>query len=306
MRVGWLGALRAGLAEVVMLRDAERRSRSYGEERLARIREKKREAAAHLRSARRLANPEVALSVLDVALPSALSALHEARGAETPFDAEAELAWVDKESPVRPPEDTLVAVRRRHEPGKDFADAETVRDGVDHLVAWVLGHVESRTALELHALRYGRIAGIALGFLCLAYPYARDHYLVHDVALHKPVITSPLRNVPNADGVVDGRRRGTYGVHTAEGKPFVMIDLEREYAIRSVRVYNRGDGWFDDVLPLKLSISNDGSTFEDVATRTTHFDVWTVELGGRKARYVRVSKDSGYIALNEIEVYARE
>ena len=84
----------------------------------------------------------------------------------------------------------------------------------------------------------------------------------------------------------------------------MKVDLLREYDVREVRVYNRGDGWFDDVLPLTLSISTDDATFTDVATRTTHFDVWTVELN-RRARWVRVSNGS-YIALNEIEVYARE
>ena len=43
-----------------------------------------------------------------------------------------------------------------------------------------------------------------------------------------------------------------------------------------------------------------------MATRTEHFDVWDLKFDALDARWVRVTKSNGYIALNEIEVYARD
>jgi hypothetical protein len=86
----------------------------------------------------------------------------------------------------------------------------------------------------------------------------------------------------------------------------VLVDLKESHPIDHVVVYNRGDGWFDECLPLRVELSDDGEHFDVVGTQTTHFVSFTVAVNGRAARFVRVSKpDRGYIALNEIEVYGR-
>ncbi len=54
-----------------------------------------------------------------------------------------------------------------------------------------------------------------------------------------------------------------------------MIDLEKPYAISSMRIFNRGDGWFDDGLPLVVEVSMNGIQFTEVARRTTHYDKWS-------------------------------
>ncbi len=274
----------AGIREVFTLRGAERASAAYEGDQLRAIRLEKAEARARLRSARRLASPVAALLLLRDAQAHALAA---ASIAGHPDAHALELGDVDALS---------------------FAEAETLRDRADAAVRGLLDGVESRTKNELRGLRIGRPLAIALLVVGLAWHFARTRWLVHDVALHKPVTTSPLRAPPaTAEGVTDGRTRGTFAVQTVEGKPaFVTVDLERSYEIQRVKVYNRGDGWFYDSIPCSLDLSDDGVTFHEAAKRTEHFEVWTVELGGRPARFVRVSRENGYVALNEIEVYARD
>jgi hypothetical protein len=276
-----LASFRAGLREIFTLRDARATAESYGE-RLAQVRLEKGIARARLLASRRLSNPFVALDLLSVA------ADHTRR------------AWDLEErslpSPLDPPPRDAVAT---------FAQAEATRDDVEANVAQLLSRLESRTQTELLGLRIGRLGAIAVVLVVLAWTLGR-HFGVHDVALNKPVITSGLRQ-GKAEAVVDGRTRGTFALQTAEqAHPFVMIDLGRMYRIRSIRIYNRGDGWFDEVLPLSVELSSDGTSFHEIARRTEHFDVWTLELGSADARFVRVSKENGYIALNEIEVYSRE
>jgi hypothetical protein len=288
--LGWMRAFYRGAAELLLLRDAERISTSYGDERAATVRREARRARQYLRAARRVANPDLALSMLDIALPAAL--------------ASAEAAWGQPELAGARDEVTRLADQRAA--ARDFAEKDSIRGDVEDLVARVLSVVESRSVLEIRALRWGRVCAIVLAVVFVAQREITMHFLVHNVALHKPVTSSTLQVQTDTSELVDGKTRGTFAIHTATSpRAFVMVDLSKTYDVREVRIYNRGDGWFDDVIPLALSTSVDGTTFQDVATRTTHFDVWTVDLGGRPARYIRVGKD-GYIALNEIEVYARE
>jgi hypothetical protein len=285
-------AFGAGMREVFTLREAERKSAAYAANQLAEVRRNKSIAWSRLRASRRMANAPAALLVLHDAALHALAAAHAASDLGGAFDAKAEL---DAAFPQKLDE-------------LEFSDAETLRDRVETFVTTLLGSVESRTRTELVGLRVGRVLALLLLVFLIARPFVRDKWLVHDVALHKLVTTSPMRHPPaNAEGVVDGRTRGTYAVQTLEQKnPFVTVDLERPYAIQRVVIYNRGDGWFDEILPLTLELSDDGLQFHQVARRTEHFDAWKVDLGGQSAKFVRVTKESGYIALNEIEVYARE
>jgi hypothetical protein len=307
MGLGWFRSFWAGLREVALLRDAERIACSFAPEQRATVREQRRRARAYLRAARRVASPDVALSMLDVALPAALASAHAAHASVgAPFDEQAELASLAQKKVL--PESAARALEDRERASeREFAAKEELRERIDDIVTRVLASVEHRTPLEVRALRYGRVAALVLVAALCAEHVARTRWLVHDVALHKPVMHTALKVVPpEAEGVVDGTTRGTFGIHTmSDAHAFVTVDLQRAYDIREVRVYNRGDGWFDDILPLTLSVSTDNATFHEVATRTTHFDVWSVDLRGMSARYVRVSNTS-YIALNEIEVYARE
>jgi hypothetical protein len=274
-----LGAFRAGLREIFTLETARARVASYGP-RLGRIREEKREARTRLATARRLANPFVALELMT-------AATEHLRRAQ-------ELSEVDGPSialPARVP--------------TSFAEAEGVRDVLEVDLAQALKRIESRSPTELAGLRVGRFAAVLVALLAIVVTVIHRTG-VHDVALHKPVRASSVRD-GKPEAVTDGRTRGTFAIQTNDGPhPFVMVDLERTYRLQRVRVFNRGDGWFDEILPLSIEASTDGITFKQIARRTDHFDVWTVELGWVDARWVRLTKENGYIAINELEVYARE
>jgi hypothetical protein len=120
--------------------------------------------------------------------------------------------------------------------------------------------------------------------------------------------SSRYPGTPRPDGVVDGETGGSYGVHTrVESAPWVSLDFGRVRPLSRVKIYNRGDGYFDDALPLSLELSNDGKSWQEVGRRETPFSQsspWTVELGRRSTRFLRVSRASpGYIALSEIEAF---
>jgi hypothetical protein len=190
-----------------------------------------------------------------------------------------------------------------------FAKAEALRTSFENCIAATISVVDPPSVFGVRVLRVARILGVLVLVGWLVIPYVRTHWMIHNVARGKPVTTSPLRGEsPTADHLVDGKLRGTFDIATIESEhAFVQIDLEDVFSIDRVNVVNRGDGWYDDSLPLVLSVSTDGERFDDVARRDEHFDWWVIGLGGRPVRFVRLSKpDRGYIALNEVEVYGRK
>jgi hypothetical protein len=275
-----LASFRAGLAEFFVLRGARAKVQSYDPERLAGLRVEKRAARTRLGAASRLADPRAALDVL--ALAAAHTQLAE------------KLAHIEPETNVMPDASVVPA---------SFAQAEALRGDVEVAIHQALARIESRTPTEIAGLRIGRFGAVGVALLFIALSIA-SHVGIRNVALHKPVTTSGVRD-GTAESLVDGRTRRTFAVQTSDQPhPFITIDLERSYAIARIKVYNRGDGWFDEILPLTLEASVDGQSFQEIARRTEHFDVWTVDAGVT-ARYVRMTKDSGYIALNAVEVYGR-
>lgn len=295
-----------GLREAFTLREAERAAIADGDERRAEARKLAAAARARRSAARKTMTPPPAVTLLREALVLAIASERATRGEDT---ASIDLAKeVDAEGPIAA---WAGSTSRTYVDDLEFADAEALRDALDALVTRRLSLTDTRSVLAIRALRYGRFIALSLAIACTLFAIARATFLVHDVALGKPVITNGLHpeSPPNGEGVVDGRTRGTFGVFTAQSAhPFVMIDLEKEYAISSIRIFNRGDGWFDDGLPLVVEVSTDGIRFTEVGRRTTHYDKWAFALpAGTQGRWVRVSKATpGELALNEIEVYARE
>jgi hypothetical protein len=134
-----------------------------------------------------------------------------------------------------------------------------------------------------------------------------------NVALHKPVSTSSVhpRSISPSSGLTDGVKTGAYGAHTdREEASWVQVDLTDVYRIDSVKIYNRGDGWFDDCLPLTLLFSENGTDFVEAETRTASFSQvlpWTFEPKRTRARYVRVgAARGGFVALAEVEVFGKK
>jgi hypothetical protein len=187
------------------------------------------------------------------------------------------------------------------------SEVETARE----VVSWLGTLVEPRGAGELR-LQRGLRVGLAGIVVVAALAWMISGLVASkNLALHMPVTVSgvhPASKSPPA-GLTDGVIAGApYGVHTQVGGiPWVQVDLGEVRSIDEIKVYNRGDGYFDDGLPMTLKLSEDGTSFTDLETRTTPFAQsapWVAKAGGRKARYVRVVGATGkYVTLSELEVY---
>jgi hypothetical protein len=185
--------------------------------------------------------------------------------------------------------------------------------GVRDKVHWLRTLLEPRSLLHLRALRIGRIALLAFLVVGTVAWQIQEARKPRNLALHAPVTLSsvhPHATFP-ADGLTDGVKVGTYGAHTNwEETPWVQVDLGDVYRIDTVKVYNRGDGWYDIGMPMTLLFSEDGVEFTEVDERVEQFyrwDPWVFEAGKQRARYVRVHGAKGkVVALNELEVFGRK
>jgi hypothetical protein len=123
---------------------------------------------------------------------------------------------------------------------------------------------------------------------------------------------------PRLSRVVDGlRTEKPFALATElQVKPWVTVDLDRNYRLSSVVICGRGRGdWVynfsNDELPVTLSVSTDNKLFRPVALRTLPIEwsvPWRVELHGAAARYVRLSSyapGAKRIVINEFEIYGR-
>lgn len=296
-----------GLREAFTLEHAERAALDAGEARRAEAKRYANGARVRRAAARRLATPTAAVTLLRESLELALVAGRVVRGEEnaTPIDLATELG--PREGVVA---EWLAATSPLFVDDLPFAHAEALRDALDVEVTARLAALDLRSVVAIRALRYGRFAAVVFVCAVVISSVLRAKFFPHNVAVGKAVMTNGLRfDTGSGLDVVDGRTRGTFGVYTADAPhPFVTVDLDKSYDITRIRVFNRGDGWYDESLPLALEISEDNVTFQELSRRTSHFDVWTTDPpSGTHARFVRVIKlTPGYVALNEIEIYSRD
>jgi hypothetical protein len=314
---GRLGAVR----EALLLEGAVRRAAGYDDGARPRMR-------SFVRAARERA------FAADAALddgPSA-SALSLYREAAVLFMA-ARVTVEGAEAPAEPLDDASVLAQFRALPerggvggraaldelvaappiGATPAEASARAEAARETVRWLGTLVEPRGLPELRFDRAVRSGALGLAAVALLLWLGAGLFSRENIALHKPVTTSGVH--PSAtsppSGLTDGVISGAgYGVHTALGDaPWVQVDLGAIQEIGEVKIYNRGDGYFEDCLPLTLQLSKDGVTFVDVATRTTTFSQrrpWVFKAHGSAARYVRVRSARGkYVALSELEVYGK-
>jgi hypothetical protein len=169
--------------------------------------------------------------------------------------------------------------------------------------------IEPRTPSELKGRRYGRLAAVVFALVLLGYGVFSS--LRHpNLALKRPADASsrhPASTAPaDASGINNGVIEPTYGLETAPGPGWILIDLQDNQKISQVKIFNRRDGAFDAGLPLFLELSPNAINFTVVETRTQPFSstspwVWKAPPGTR-TRFVRVRSNS-LVALTEIEVY---
>ena len=181
------------------------------------------------------------------------------------------------------------------------------------LVKQVAALVDRRTVNQLRLERGIRATVLAVVVVALLGFGVSALLRGENVALRKSVTVSSIHPASTSlpSGLTDGVTTGSYGVHTNLGEnPWVQVDLAAVYAIDRVKIYNRGDGYYDDGLPMVLQFSLDGTSFQDVETRATGFSQlqpWTAKTHGRRARYVRVKGAKGkYVSLSELEVFGKK
>jgi hypothetical protein len=155
------------------------------------------------------------------------------------------------------------------------------------------------------ALRRRVVAGIlAVAALSLV---VRAIVMPRNVARGKPVTASSIR-FGTPQGLVNGAIEwGTFGLHTGgSGHEWATIDLLGFYTLDSAEIYSRGDGRFDFNIPLRVELSDDGSSFRAGGACSELFTQsipCVVDLHHQRARYVRVTAPE--VVLAEVEVYGK-
>lgn len=305
----------ASLREFFLLRRAEERARALGEIRRPGIHALQGAIRRRARAAESLpADDSVAALVLyRDALPLAARVLL----ANLDLSDEDALSALGRkldalpEPRKKPLQRALVALSQTE--GRAFDAIEpknlpSLRQDVADLFAWLESRDEPRTVTQLRVIRALRIAGAALAILLLGRLAIGAFLAPPNRALRKPVVASSrYPDTPDPSGFTDGDRV-TLGVHTNnEPTPLVSVDLGVPYKVDRVRIYQRTDCCPDDSLPLVVEVGDDGDPAPFVAERTTHFDVWEIDVGGHSASTVKVrtTRNPGYIALAELEVFGR-
>ncbi len=175
-----------------------------------------------------------------------------------------------------------------------------------------LGRLEDpRSPLEIKAARIVRVliggaAGLALLVsLALLLLAPKNH------ALYRSAAASSTAFSTTASGVVDGGRKGPYGFHSQlEDSPWLSIDLGRAVEITRLKVFGRTDGHYEQSIPLALEISDDGTSYREIASRTEPFsdhEPWVFQPSPPiPARHVRLrTTKRSYLVLSEVEVYGK-
>jgi hypothetical protein len=322
--MSFLTAVTDPIREFFTLRSAERAVQAYFPAQYRRVRAHMDAAEKRLQAGRRVSLAVPAAVLLREAVRQYLIAIEAARDSDASDEALAQRELTIPElppDPARPraqPSDdarvraALAAPDPLYFDGLSDEDAERARWALDRAATLLRRRVEARSLASVRGTRWGRMAAIGVVLLYAVVAFMRAKVLPQNIALNKPVHPSSLRhNPPDGHELVDGDVGASYGLHTnMEDSPNVVIDLEGDYWLQTVKVHNRVDGWFDECLPLVLEVSKDGKTYDEVARRDTHFDAnppWVINVGGRPARYVRirVAKHS-YLALSEVEVYGKK
>jgi hypothetical protein len=172
---------------------------------------------------------------------------------------------------------------------------------------WFSSLIDARTFAELKWMRRFRIGITAVGTAVLLVLLVLRLIAPKNLALDKPATASSYMFSTVAAGAVDGSKNGIYGYHSLlEDSPWLAIDLGRPFAIRKIKVFGRGDGYYDQSIPLALEASDDGTTYQQFALRGetfSEYDPWVVEPTALVTRYLRLrTMRHSYLVLGEVEV----
>jgi hypothetical protein len=185
-------------------------------------------------------------------------------------------------------------------------DLDAKANSLEAVLRFLPTLLEVRSPAQITVIRTARLA-VATAALCGLVSWG---VRPGNVAVHKPARSSSADLDTAPWGAVDGDKMAAFGFHSqTEESPWLSIDLERPYAISSLKIFGRGDCCFDQSIPLALEISDDGTNYRKIAERTEPFsqdDPWVVEPGRPVARFVRLrTQRPSVLVLTEVEVYGR-
>jgi hypothetical protein len=182
-------------------------------------------------------------------------------------------------------------------------------EDLDGTARWLADLSLPRLPRQVKATRNFRLTMVALSIAALA--VGREIWIRNprNLALHKTATSSSVASGAPS-GAVDDTRYGLPGfVSQDEKDPWLTVDLGQRYFVTDAEVWARHDCCFDQALPLDFELSDDGTSFRTMDTRTTAFvslEPWIIGHVGVAGRYVRVRKrGSGVLALTEVVVFGR-
>lgn len=173
---------------------------------------------------------------------------------------------------------------------------------------WLLELVDARSPAELKWTRILRLGFAVLTAVALVIFAIVRLTTPKNIAEGKPTSSSSVNLGTTAAGIVDGLKTGKFGYHSdLDETPWVAIDLGRPYAIKKVDVFGRGDGVYDQSVPLALEASDDGTNYRQIALRAeafSEYDPWIVQPAALVTRFIRLrTMRRSVLVLSEVEVY---
>jgi len=146
-------------------------------------------------------------------------------------------------------------------------------------------------------------------------PPAQPRGAVVNLALHKPATQSSVYRGTGIDqgpqfgndGILESKPRDPYLVvmTEADNPPWWQVDLQGNYTLTQLKLYNRKACCQERAKTVQILLSADGTHWDEAyAHNGKPFDVLTVDLTGRTARYVRVQlAERVSLHFQECEVY---
>jgi hypothetical protein len=182
---------------------------------------------------------------------------------------------------------TLEWIRRRlvDAPGPDPLDAtEEDLARVRAFATALLADLEApgRRRDRLLAQRWAAIAGFAVVLILLAFGIRTLVIGRNLVAGQTPRTSTSWAGCPSDPGCVP-----LLFCTDDQNDPWAEFDLGGPKRIHRIDVTNREDCCGDRAVPLVMEVSNDRSSWTEVAKRTEEFTSFTVKFPPRVARYVR-------------------
>jgi hypothetical protein len=73
-----------------------------------------------------------------------------------------------------------------------------------------------------------------------------------------------------------------------QDNPWIEFDLGKPTGVHRIDVENRDDCCQDRAIPLVVELSNDRTSWKEVARRDKDFSTWVARFPATRARYVRL------------------